>query len=131
MTDTTDLHRFGCMTKGCGAARTSTRNLTQGQADSEARTAGWTIWAGTTLSGADSTAIYCPNHSSKTQINDPDGETPDTGYDAECDSCYHKASEDWGSDFDGTEECAEEWMEDHTCEPTTRLIRPTRKQAVA
>ena len=36
-----------------------------------------------------------------------------------------------GRDFDGTQESAEEWMEDHACQPSTSLIRPTRKQAVA
>jgi hypothetical protein len=125
-----DLHRFGCMTKGCHTAMTSRRNLTAAEADSEARMKGWIVWSGTTLNGADSTGIYCPEHGNRAaQADDP--EDAETGFDAECENCFTTASEDWGSDFDGTEECAEEWMEDHTCEPTTRLIRPTRKQAVA
>ena len=58
----TDLHRFGCMTADCGSARISGLNLTQAQADSEARVDGWTIWRGTTRGGAESTAIICPFH---------------------------------------------------------------------
>jgi hypothetical protein len=135
MTDTTptkppDLHRFGCMTKGCGSARTSSRNLTSAQADSEARTAGWTIWSGTTRSGADSIATYCPSHSSKTQINDPDGEILETGWDAECDTCMVNAATDDPA-FDGTEQAAEEWADDHVCESITRTLPPKTRTVAA
>jgi len=117
------------MTQGCGSARISKLGSTPAEAASNARTAGWTIWAGTTQNGAESTAIYCPSHSSKTQINDPDGETPETGWDAECDTCMVEATDNPA--FDGTEQAAEEWADDHACESHTRTLPPKTRTVAA
>jgi len=32
--------------------------------------------------------------------------------------------------FDGTEEAAEEWMEEHVCEAHTSIIRPRKPKAM-
>jgi hypothetical protein len=117
------------MTKDCGTARTSSRNLTPAQADSEARIAGWIIWRGTTRSGAQSTGIYCPTHSNRAAENDGDVDE-ETGWDAECDTCMTNAATDDPA-FDGTEQAAEEWADDHICESHTRTLPPKTRTVAA
>lgn len=127
------LHRFGCMTQGCGSARISSHNLTPAEADSEARTAGWTIWAGTTQNGADSTAIYCPTHAGKHSepgVGELVEDEWDAEWDAECDTCMTNAATD-DPGFDGTEQAAEEWADDHVCESITRTLPPKTRTVAA
>lgn len=83
--------------------------------ESEARAVRWTVWTGTTMSGREVRVVYCHRHT------DENGDAVESGFDAECFTCGEKASD---GEFDGTEEDAEAWMDDHVCEPDMRLIKP-------
>jgi hypothetical protein len=126
-----DPHHFVCMTGGCNRSRiSSATHNTASEAETNARAAGWSIWSGTTRSGAPSFAVFCPLHNGHV-AEDQDGEPVEDEWDAECDTCDSTASEEWSDEAPLTEADAEDWMSEHRCEPQVNLIRPTRKQAVA
>lgn len=123
-------HHFVCMTDGCNRSRISELAFkTMAQAETNARTAGWIIWSGTTRSGAESTAIFCPTHTGKTSETDT-AVDEETGWDAECDTCMTNAATD-DLAFDGTKQAAEEWADDHVCESSTRTIPPKTRTVAA
>lgn len=125
-----DPHHFVCMTGGCNMSRiSSASHNTASEAETNARTAGWSIWSGTTRSGAPSFAVFCPLHNGHVAETDDD-EDKETGWDAECDTCMTNAATDDPS-FDGTEQAAEEWADDHVCESITRTLPPKTRTVAA
>ena len=104
-----------CQTKGCK------KYVPAGRSDSDARALGWMVWEGTTLSGSPSAVRFCPTHAGRTE---QDAEAQEVGFDAHCHTCGEDASDD--SDFAGTREDAEGWMEDHVCESDVVLREPSK-----
>jgi hypothetical protein len=92
----------------------------------EARAAGWRVFDGTTMGGADLHARYCPKCIGPTEA-EADG--AERGYDAECSTCDATMSDEWADDKpDGgwTEDDAGTWCMDHRCEPATGVIPPKK-----
>lgn len=87
------------------------------------RVAGWRIWAGETIGGQHAEVVICPACWGLTGVDD-ETQMP-TGFDAECGTCLERASHE-DRHFDGTEAAAEEWADEHQCDPDTRVVRPVR-----
>lgn len=105
--------RDECQAKGCKKYRPA--NMT----DSDVRAIGWMVWEGQTLGGGSQEVRFCPTHAGRTEEA---AEAQEAGFDAHCHTCGDEASDD--SDFDGTEEEAEGWMEEHVCESDVSISRP-------
>ena len=71
--------------------------------------------------------VHCPTHNG--HASETDSEPAETGYDAECDTCMVNAATDDPA-FDGTEQAAEEWLDDHVCESIGRVIQPRKPKAM-
>lgn len=102
-----------CQSKGCKKYRPT------GMTDSDVRAIGWMVWEGQTLGGGALEVRYCPTHAGRTE---EDAEAQETGFDARCHTCGEDASDE--ADFEGTEEAAEGWAEEHVCESDVSVIRP-------
>lgn len=102
-----------CQAQGCRKFRPA--NMT----DSDARAIGWMVWEGATLGGSTTSVRYCPTHAGRTEDA---AEAQEIGFDARCYTCGDEATDE--TDFEGTEEAAEGWMEEHVCESDVSLIRP-------
>ena len=115
---------YTCQTLGCG-------NRIEGDVtpalETTARVAGWAVWRGTTRGGVMCSAVHCPTHNG--HASEAAAEPAETGWDADCDTCMVNAATD-DPGFDGTEEAAEEWMEEHVCESHVNIIRPRKPKAM-
>lgn len=87
-----------------------------------ARVAGWTVWEGTTLGGERVKRVFCPRCAGRVEPPDPDADEP--GWDAVCETCDARATEEWDDEVPLSEEVVDAWKSDHRCEPDVRKIRP-------
>lgn len=85
--------------------------------------AGWIRYRGRTIGGQPHEATLCPECASKMRTGRPD--PTQTGFDAWCSTCMTTASDE--NDHDLTEDEAEEWAEEHQCEPDVQITPPQGK----
>lgn len=87
-----------------------------------ARAARWIVWSGSTRGGQETTRIYCPTCAGRGS-EDPNPPI----WDAECATCHWRMSDadDWDEEEEPyTERDAQNWKQDHQCEPDVRIITP-------
>lgn len=104
-----------CQAQGCKKYRPAKMT------DSDARAIGWMVWEGSTLGGSVSAVRFCPTHAGRTE---EEAEAQEVGFDAHCFTCGEDATDD--SDFEGTREAAEGWMEEHVCESDVSIREPKK-----
>jgi hypothetical protein len=102
-----------------------------GKSEGAARAEGWRVWDGYTLGGQPSSVRICPACIAPPE---PGADGKVRGYNADCSTCMTDIDDEWGDEKpEGgwTEEDAEEWAEQHKCEPDTRVIAPKQKVGAA
>ena len=95
------------------------------------RLQGWRIWSGTTVGGANQTVLFCSVCTGQATTDLAAAEP--VGFTAGCHTCMEDMDADWlGKPVaEATRKDAEEWTEDHRCEPDTFVSEPKPRRAVA
>lgn len=96
------------------------------------RVQGWRIWAGTTIGGAESSAVFCPACCGEGGVDETTGES--AGWTAYCSTCMNSIDDEWDDEklsAGWTKSDCEEWEDDHKCEPDVQITAPVRKSVSA
>ncbi|MFI7691730.1 hypothetical protein ACIBQ6_21865 [Nonomuraea sp. NPDC049655] len=108
----------------CGSCRSSydPPGIDQRHKEYGARVAGWIVWEGKTEGGSHVKRVFCPRCAGRPVVDAATGEEP--SWSADCRTCGASMHEDWFEGVALSQEDAELWKDEHSCEPDVEITAP-------